>query len=181
MVELRSKALRGDAAAIRELRRRGVLSGGGRAYATSVSQRRIWMLQQMNTESTVYVMSGALRLAGPIDADLLVQAFADVRNAHAILRSVYCETDGTVLQRELPADGLPPLPVLLDVSGRPDPLDSALETIAAAVKPMDLEKGPVFAATLHRLGTNDHILHVRLHHIAGDGCVDVENIKNEWW
>jgi amino acid adenylation domain-containing protein/non-ribosomal peptide synthase protein (TIGR01720 family) len=170
MEELRAGALKGDAAAIRELRRRGALSGGGRAYATSVSQRRIWMGQRMNPESTVYIMSGALRLTGPVDADLLVRAFSDVRDAHAILRSVYFEAGGNVFQRELPAGGLPPLPALFDVSAKPDPLASALDLIsAAAAGPMDPEKGPLFAAALHRLGTDDHILHVRLHHIAGDG------------
>ena len=38
-----------------------------------------------------------------------------------------------------------------------------------AIRPFDLERGPIWRATLLRLGEEDHVLMVTIHHIASDG------------
>jgi amino acid adenylation domain-containing protein/non-ribosomal peptide synthase protein (TIGR01720 family) len=171
MQDLRTRALKGDANAIRALRSMNALSGStSRSFVTSVSQRRIWLQQQMNPASAIFVMSGAIRLKGTVDAGLLGKAFSDIRDAHSILRSVYFETDGKLLQREISGEQPDPLSLPFDLSAHPDPLRSAITMIAEAdTRTLDLENGPVFTAALYHIGTDDHVLHVRLHHIAGDG------------
>ncbi|MEU9232419.1 amino acid adenylation domain-containing protein [Streptomyces subrutilus] len=131
----------------------------------SSAQRRLWLIDRMEGPSALYNMPLALRLTGPLDPAALERALADLVARHEILRTVIAEHDGEPHQLVLaPADA--PLPV--------EPLDCAPESVAeevdrAARRPFDLAAEPPVRVTLLRVGPEEHVLVLALHHIAGDG------------
>ncbi|WP_159058711.1 amino acid adenylation domain-containing protein [Streptomyces caeruleatus] len=59
---------------------------------------------------------------------------------------------------------------LLDLTDRPDPEAAALVWMDAdRARPLDLRRGPLFEATLIRVGRDRHFFYYRTHHIALDG------------
>ncbi len=136
----------------------------------SFAQERLWLLQQMDPASAAYNLSFVLRLRGRLDVDALRAALDGLAARHAALRTVLPEVDGRPVQRVLPAAPVP-LPVE-DLSGipAPDRAERARGLAAAeARRPFDLARGPLFRAALVRLGEDEHLLLLALHHAVGDG------------
>ncbi|OEJ34561.1 non-ribosomal peptide synthetase [Streptomyces subrutilus] len=131
----------------------------------SSAQRRLWLIDRMEGPSALYNMPLALRLTGPLDPAALELALADLVARHEILRTVIAEHDGEPHQLVLaPADAA--LPVA--------PLDCAPESVdeevdRAARRPFDLAAEPPVRVTLLRVGPEEHVLVLALHHIVGDG------------
>ena len=57
------------------------------AYATSHAQRRLWVLQELNPDSTAYSLPGAILLEGPFDIGAFRAALEDLVDRHEILRT----------------------------------------------------------------------------------------------
>ncbi|WP_335984397.1 amino acid adenylation domain-containing protein, partial [Streptomyces sp. CA2R106] len=135
------------------------------AVPLSFAQRRLWFLHRMEGPSATYNIPLALRLSGELDRRALEAALADVVERHESLRTVFPVADGTPCQRVLdPGAARPPLP-LTDVDARdlPDRL------ARAARRGFDLAEEPPLRAGLFRLGPQEHVLLLVVHHIAADG------------
>ncbi|MFI7367324.1 amino acid adenylation domain-containing protein [Streptomyces sp. NPDC050149] len=131
----------------------------------SFAQQRLWFLNRFEGPSATYNVPMVLRLDGPLDADALQSALADVVERHESLRTVFPETDGVARQLVLDASGAD-----LDLTPRdtgPDRLDDVLATEVAHTFDVSAEL-PVRARLL-RLGAETHVLVLLVHHIAGDG------------
>ncbi|HEV2844687.1 MAG TPA: amino acid adenylation domain-containing protein, partial [Thermoanaerobaculia bacterium] len=126
----------------------------------SYAQERLWFLDRLEPGSAAYNIAGGLRLQGELDVPALARALAGVVRRHEALRTRF--EDGPV-QRVLPAPA-PDLPVLEVPEGEVE--RRALEE---AAKPFDLTQGPLFRATLLRVGEEEHVLLAAMHHIASDG------------
>ncbi|WP_030542847.1 condensation domain-containing protein [Streptomyces albus] len=72
-----------------------------RAPATH-SQRRMWLLQQLDAASGAYNVSTAFELDGPVDAEALRQALDGLVARHGILRTRLVLEDGELVQRVEP-------------------------------------------------------------------------------
>ncbi|MFJ8694993.1 condensation domain-containing protein [Streptomyces roseolilacinus] len=72
-----------------------------RAPATH-SQRRMWLLQQLDASSGAYNVSTAFDLDGPVDAQALRQALDGLVARHGILRTRLVLEDGELVQRVEP-------------------------------------------------------------------------------
>ncbi|WP_441247705.1 amino acid adenylation domain-containing protein [Kitasatospora sp. McL0602] len=127
----------------------------------SFAQQRLWFLDQLSPGSTEYLIPVVLRLTGALDFAALSAAVADLTARHESLRTVFGERDGRPVQLVREADP----EVLRVVDGPADPARAA----AAAMAPMDLECGPLFRASLHRQGPDEHLLVLTIHHIVCDG------------
>ncbi|HVH12846.1 MAG TPA: condensation domain-containing protein, partial [Longimicrobium sp.] len=77
--------------------------GGDRPAPLSPAQQRIWFLQQMEPESTVFTIAQTLRLRGPVDAAALDRAFTEIVRRHEVLRSTFPLRDGEPVQVAGPA------------------------------------------------------------------------------
>jgi amino acid adenylation domain-containing protein len=132
----------------------------------SFAQQRLWFLDQLLPGDTAYTFSPALRLRGPLDVAALRGALAGVVARHGALRTAFPAEQGEPFQRVLDAVP-PPLPVR-DASGR-DP-EARAHALAAELleRPFDLAAGPPLRAELLRLGPEDHVLALAIHHIAFD-------------
>ncbi len=156
------------AAALAEVAGEPAAAGIPRADRTgplplAVSQRRLWFLDQVDSR-TAYSVPLVLRLGGALDVAALAAALTELVRRHEALRTVLPERDGEPVQLVRPA-GPVPLPVV-PVAGEPA-LDEALH--ADLLRPFDLAAGPLFRATLFRLGATAHVLSLCVHHIVSDG------------
>ncbi|HET7233763.1 MAG TPA: amino acid adenylation domain-containing protein [Longimicrobium sp.] len=140
------------------------------ALPLSFSQQRLWFIDQLEPGSAAYNLPYALRLRGPVDADALERALAELARRHESLRTRFVTVDGQAAQVIDPAG--PVQLARVDLSDRPaDEREAALRTLVAeeALRPFDLAAGPLMRSTLVRLGDEDHALLFTLHHIISDG------------
>jgi hypothetical protein len=90
---------RAAAPAIPRVRRDGPLP-------LSFAQRRLWFLQQMEPESTVFNIVVDVRLRGELEADALERALGGLLSRHESLRTTFHEADGSPYQRVVAMPGL---------------------------------------------------------------------------
>ncbi|MFI7236910.1 amino acid adenylation domain-containing protein [Streptomyces cyaneofuscatus] len=129
----------------------------------SFEQRRLWFLSELDG-GVAYNIPLALRLSGPVDADALREALADVADRHEVLRTVFPSADGE--QRQQVLTGPAARPILRIVSTDRTSLDGKLA--AAADEPFHLTRELPLRAELFRLAPTDHVLLLVIHHIACD-------------
>ncbi|MFI5761879.1 amino acid adenylation domain-containing protein [Streptomyces sp. NPDC051563] len=145
--------------------------GHGPAPVASFAQERMWLVDRMSDGTPGYAIPEVVRLRGPLRPDLLRRSLTAVVARHAPLRTVFEERDGAPHPVVLPAPEAFPLPVL-DLGEAPL---AGLEERAHALareevrRPFDLATGPLLRALLIRLGAEDHLLVLVVHHIATDG------------
>nr|AGS49567.1 long-chain-fatty-acid--CoA ligase [uncultured bacterium esnapd10] len=135
----------------------------GERIPLSHAQQRLWFLNQLEGSSATYNIPLPLRLSGPIDADALRHALADVVARHESLRTLFPQSEGEPYQQILETAS----PVLDVVDVTQDELAEAVRE--AARHEFDLATDLPVRAWLFRLGAEEHVLLLLLHHIAGDG------------
>ncbi|HEU4453721.1 MAG TPA: condensation domain-containing protein, partial [Longimicrobium sp.] len=144
--------------------------GRTRTAPTSFAQERLWVIDRIGPGSAVYNIPVAWRLGGALDEAALERALGEIVRRHEALRTVFAEADGSPVQVIAPFGGFA-LPVE-DLSGLGDgDREAAVGRRAGeeAARPFDLSAGPLFRAALLRLGAEDHVLLLTVHHIVGDG------------
>ncbi|WP_456239147.1 amino acid adenylation domain-containing protein [Rhodococcus artemisiae] len=131
----------------------------------SLAQQRMWFLNRFEPDSSVNNLPLAIRLRGQLDVETLRAAVADVIRRHESLRTVYPESDGIAQQVILPAASAVPDIVVVDI----DDTDVARHVEAAVTGGFDVTEQVPLRISLLRLGRDEHVLVVVLHHISGDG------------
>ena len=127
------------------------------------AQHRMWVLNQLDPASGVYNIPVALRLRGRLDIAPLAAAFGDLTARHESLRTVFpADAEGP---RQVIVDAAPTGPDVVDVSA--DAVHAAVADFAGAGFDLTVDL-PVRARVL-RLGAEEHVLVLVLHHIAADG------------
>ena len=140
----------------------------GSRPALTAAQRRLWFIDRLSRQTPAYNIPVAVRLRGPLDDAVLSAALRDVAADHAVLRWRVPDRDGAPY---VEVDAATPVElVVADLTGAdafgPGVRD-ALEV--AAGRSFDLASGPLWQATLLRLGPDDHVLAVTVHHVIFDG------------
>ena len=147
----------------------------------SSSQQRLWLLDQIQSDSTPYNLSVALDMAGDLNLAALQQSLTTLVQRHEILRTTFTAVGGEPTQ----VIGSPPrnLLSLIDLTNLPIP-DRASKaqrlTMAAGQYRFNLGQGPLLQATLLKIEANQHRLLITLHHIVADGWsvgVFIQEIK----
>ena len=136
----------------------------------SFSQHRLWFIEQMMPANSVYNVPGAVRLCGPLNVTALERSINEVVRRHEALRTTFQTVDGEPVQVVAPNLNLPLAQV--DLSGMTELAGGERAFHLAkqeARTPFDISRGPLLRAVLIRLGLNDHILVVTMHHIVSDG------------
>lgn len=137
-------------------------------YPTSHSQRRLWILSNLEKASFAYSEFNIARLTGPVSYDALSQAIDAIVDRHESFRTVFRMEGPELRQVVCPRSAEHGLRYL-DLSANADPEAATLE-LAHELKqtPFDLERGPLFGCTLVRLGGNDFAFLMVIHHIIFD-------------
>jgi amino acid adenylation domain-containing protein len=135
----------------------------------SYAQQRLWFLAQMEGVSEAYHIAAGLRLSGQLNQEALRFALDRIVQRHEALRTRFVVVDGEPAQQIDSAETGFAL-VEQDLEGEPS-REEALASLAAteAAAPFDLERGPLIRGRLVRLGSQEHVLLVTMHHIVSDG------------
>ncbi len=135
----------------------------------SFAQLRLWFLDQLEPGSLFYNMPMAVRMAGNLDVDALDRALNEIIRRHEVLRTTFADEGGEPFQvihpemrLEVPVEDLSDLP---EAEREARARDLARAEVR---KPFDLARGPLLRAKLLRLGEEDYIAVLVLHHIVAD-------------
>ena len=133
----------------------------------SFAQQRLWFLEQMG--QTHYIIPANSRLSGPLDVQALERSLNEIVQRHEALRTTFTTIDGQPMQVIAPRSPLT-LPVL-DLSQLPnDERDAETKRLTnEALRPFNLERGPLLRVSLLRFAEDDHLLLLTMHHIVSDG------------
>jgi amino acid adenylation domain-containing protein len=142
----------------------------GATIPLSYAQEPIWFLNELEPGNPAYNLPQALRLRGPLHVKALGRSLNEIVRRHESLRTNFAMVDGQPAQVVSPALDLA-LP-LTDLEGLPvaeqEPRVRQLVNTEAG-RPFDLEREPLVRARLLRLGVEDHVLSLCLHHLISDG------------
>ncbi|MFL5539299.1 MAG: condensation domain-containing protein, partial [Longimicrobiaceae bacterium] len=143
--------------------------GGGPA-PLSFAQERLWFIDRLEPGSAVYNMPMARRLGGALDESALERSLSEIVRRHEALRTVFAEVDGSPVQVITPFDGFVVPAEDLSGLGEAEREEAVRRRFAEeAGRAFDLSAGPLFRAALLRLGAEDHVLLLSMHHIVSDG------------
>ncbi len=136
----------------------------------SFAQERLWFLNQLEPDSPAYNITRAVRLSGPLNLPALEQTLNDLVRRHETLRTTFSTVDGRP-EQVIAAKHTIQLP-LFDLRSLPETerlYQAQCRCTERARNPFDLTQGPLFRPALLRLGREDHILLLTMHHIISDG------------
>ena len=135
----------------------------------SFAQQRMWMLYQFDPDSSVYNIGSNLRLRGPLDVAVLEQSINEVIRRHESLRTTFTEIDRQPVQVVAPEMTL----TLRQHDFAELPQEEREAKVRRIVsegmrEPFNLSQGPLLRATLIRLGAEEHVIQLLMHHIVSD-------------
>jgi amino acid adenylation domain-containing protein len=136
----------------------------------SFAQQRLWFIDQLEPGSSVYNFPAAVRLKGPLNVAALKKSLDEIVKRHEALRTTFAIVDGRPVQVIAPRLTLT-LPIV-DLRELPEPeREREVQRLATneALRPFDLAEGPLVRTTVLRLGENEHVGLLTMHHIVSDG------------
>ena len=139
------------------------------SHPVSFAQQRLWVLHQLDPSSPAYNMPESIRLGGPLNLRALEESLNEIIRRHEVLRTSFRTTEHGPVQVVAPHQTV--AWTLEDLTAlSPEEKEAKARRMAEveAVRPFDLEKGPVLRVTVIRLADEDHVLLLTLHHIASD-------------
>lgn len=131
-------------------------------YPISYAQQRLFILDSINKNSTLYNMTKLLLIEGVLEIDKLEKAFKKLIERHESLRTAFLEVDNKLMQKIY--DNVD-FKILIKDCG-----DMTIkEAVDSQVKSFDLNKAPLFRVALVKLEQNKNLLIVDMHHSISDG------------
>jgi amino acid adenylation domain-containing protein len=140
------------------------------AAPLSFAQERLWFLEQLAPGSALFNVPVAVWLRGPLRVDALERAFADVVRRHETLRTHFAEHAGAPRQVVTPP-GEARIELLDLAPHGPAAADEARRIARAqAVRPFDLQRPPLWRASLLRSSEREHLFVLVVHHSVAEGA-----------
>ncbi|KAI0527995.1 hypothetical protein F5B22DRAFT_653082 [Xylaria bambusicola] len=129
----------------------------------SYAQGRLWFLDQLYPDSTMYLMPLAMRVRGKLHLGALHAALLAIESRHETLRTTFTAEDGVDLQVVHPFK--PSELKIVEIAE-----GNLLHTLRQEQNtPFNLESDAGWRITLYRLSEEDHVLSIVMHHIISDG------------
>ena len=132
-------------------------------YDLSHAQRRLWVLHQLENQSSAYNMPAAFTIRGDLNIEALNNAFRGLITRHESLRTCFTAVEGVPKQV---------VRNKIDFSIHQEPAvfhqtDSLVKQHTRQV--FDLTRAPLFNVKLLHLGDREYMLLFNMHHIISDG------------
>ncbi|MFK4344540.1 MULTISPECIES: non-ribosomal peptide synthase/polyketide synthase [unclassified Paenibacillus] len=131
-------------------------------YPLSSSQKRLFILSQLEGGELSYNMPGILTVEGALDRERLEQAFRRLIHRHGSLRTRFVTVNGEPVQQIL--TDVPFTVEYAELSG-----EEAEASVQQFVRPFDLGEAPLLRVGLIRIAHERHLLLFDMHHIVSDG------------
>lgn len=139
-------------------------------FPLSFSQQRLWFIDQLYHGSSFYNIPSAFHLTGQLNIRALQESLNEILKRHEVWRTTFALVNGQPVQ-EIAPQLTWDLPIinLEHLSGKN--WEGEVKQLAAleAKKPFNLAKGLLVRATLLRLGEQEHVFLLTMHHIITDG------------
>jgi len=128
-------------------------------YGLSSAQQRLYVLRQMELDSTSYNVSSAVRIEGKPDSEKVVRSFRQLIKRHESLRISFHIVKETPVQR-----------IHEQVQWEIEYYSATEDTVHHSfIRPFDLSLAPLLRVGLIKLAEERYILIVDMHHIITDG------------
>ncbi|MBP2000612.1 amino acid adenylation domain-containing protein/non-ribosomal peptide synthase protein (TIGR01720 family) [Paenibacillus shirakamiensis] len=131
-------------------------------------QKRIWYIENIFPDTSMYNIGGPIRIHGPIDFSILEQAILSFIEHHDGVRLQLREEHGEVFQ-EVVHLGRTPLD-FMDFSPYEKPEEEFQRWIEEeSARPFHLTEGPLYYFALFTCSDQENGYYVKLHHMIADG------------
>ncbi|SHK85776.1 Phosphopantetheine attachment site, partial [Clostridium cavendishii DSM 21758] len=134
-------------------------------YISSSAQKRIYMLQEFDKESTAYNIPGAIEIEGKLDIEKLNETFLKLIERHETLRTSFEVVNENIMQKVHRMESMEFKIEEIKVKDETE----IKEKISNFIKCFDLSKAPLLRVELLKLEEERHILIFDMHHIISDG------------
>ncbi|WP_193197381.1 non-ribosomal peptide synthetase [Nostoc sp. MG11] len=136
----------------------------------SFAQQRLWVLAQLEPDSSFYNMFKAVRLNGRVDIEVLERSLNEIIRRHEVLRTTFSAVEGTPVQVIAPHATMKLSVVdLQGLSGQQQSEQLQFLATQDQLQPFNLTKGLLLRVTLVQLKSESYALLLTMHHIIGDG------------
>ncbi|MFP7658505.1 amino acid adenylation domain-containing protein, partial [Chryseobacterium proteolyticum] len=141
------------------------------SYPLTSSQKRFWILSQLEEGSLAYNMPFAIRFKGDLNLQKFQESFTILLNRHEILRTSFRFTDDKEISQFITeADALDFSVKYLDFSLNEDKENAILNYLKSENSiAFDLEKVPLVRSSILKSQEKDFVFFISMHHIIGDG------------
>lgn len=142
-----------------------ITAATGPDYPLSFTQRRVWLFEQIEPNTSTYSVPVHFRVLGPLDVQSLEDALACLVDRHAALRTTFHDSDAGPVQRIAENSSFS-----LERIDAHDDADALERLRSEAAHSFDLAAhSPLFRAVLIAISQTQHILLLATHHIVTDG------------
>jgi amino acid adenylation domain-containing protein len=136
----------------------------------SFAQQRLWFLNQLMPGSNAYNLPAEMSIDLRLNVGVLEQSLSEVVRRHEVLRTTFALAGGHAVQRiASPVSLALPLVDLRHLGA--DERGPVAERLRHedALRPFDLEAGPLIRSVLIRLDEERYLLLLNMHHTVSDG------------
>ncbi|MDF5706500.1 MAG: amino acid adenylation domain-containing protein [Nostoc sp. S4] len=140
------------------------------SFPLSFAQQRLWLLDQLDTDSTAYNIPQAMRLKGQLNVSAWERSINEIVRRHEALRTTFATVEGQSLQVIAPTLTLT-VPVVDMQELPPTVRERKVQQLATeeAQRPFDLSKAPLLRVMLLQLDKAEYVILFVIHHIVFDG------------
>ncbi|MGF6848996.1 amino acid adenylation domain-containing protein/non-ribosomal peptide synthase protein (TIGR01720 family) [Chitinophaga sp. W3I9] len=141
------------------------------SYVLSSSQKRLWVLAQMDGVNTAYNITNVFVFDGELNVNVIADAFDRVIERHEILRTIFKMNEaGEGRQFILSPEESGFRIIYKDLSNTSAPHDTIRQIVAQeSIHLFDLSTGPLMRAVLLKTGDGRWVLVYSVHHLISDG------------
>jgi amino acid adenylation domain-containing protein len=147
-------------------------------YVLSSAQKRLYILQQMEIESTAYNMPDIFPLSGEADIEKLEFVLRELVERHESFRTSFQTVHDGPVQRVHPFAEVE-FEIEFPDEGAGSHARGPAGIIESFIRPFDLSRAPLLRVGLIKTGEKRHLLLVDMHHIIMDGT-SVDIFKREF-
>ena len=133
-------------------------------FPLSFAQDRMWFLHRLNPRSADYLAALAWRVDGPLDRERLDRALGRLVDRHESLRTTFPVVGAQPVQRVAATAA-----IAAEWHDATDAAEAQRQAADELREPFDLDRGPLVRALVWRIGPDDHLLVLSMHHIVTDG------------
>jgi len=144
-------------------------------YLLSSSQKRLYILQQMNPNSTAYNMPEIIPLPAGSDWEKIEGTFKRMIKRHESLRTSFHMVNDGPVQKIHHDVGFEIEYYNLSTDQKSEPPGASIKKL---IRPFDLSQPPLLRVVLLKNADESHLLLVDMHHIISDGVSHVILVKD---